>query len=131
MDGGDGEDKVPRLMTHAEVLDALAREGFQGSLINTGGGCLAYEFILEAGRYVLVTSTVDVLGHVRTADDEGWSAGVYCPACGEGHNQPEAHANVSTKDSSVAALVRILRELLLAETRLATTPRPVPPVRMS
>ena len=113
----DEEDEVV-VQTHEEVLGLLRREGLPGELYNTGGGCLAYRIQLESGRYVLVTSIVDVLGPVRTVHDEGWSAGVYCTGCEDGvHDQDEVHANVFTEDSSGPALVMAVKDLLGREAR--------------
>ena len=59
---------TPHTVTHADALQALQAAGFRASLVNTGGGCMAYEVPLEGGFYVLVTGA-DVFGPVRVYGD--------------------------------------------------------------
>lgn len=102
-------------LQYTDVLEVLNDLGLPGSFTQTGGMCAAVEVILEGGASLLITDEEDTLSWKRE-EHVGWGVGLYR----QGEDQDTWSSDrgdvvrfASTGDSSLEALVEVVREVML------------------
>ncbi|CAM3165173.1 hypothetical protein DFJ75_3063 [Williamsia muralis] len=103
---------MSRAYDYLFAIHVLKNEfGVDFALVNTGGGCMALEGVLETGHSVLVTDYANDL-----ADDpemrEGWQVGIYTRESDYPGDADACVAVVGAEDPSVEALVDCFTQAL-------------------
>jgi hypothetical protein len=87
---------------YADVLSELKTSGYDATITQTGGMCLAIAISLDDGRTILVTDKDDILPWERESHS-GWGIGLYTDV-----NDAAPIQFVSVDDGSPSALVGAL-----------------------